>query len=46
MTANLTRADKLPKLEELLEKKKEKETQTDEQMLNTVKMLHAALGGD
>lgn len=46
LTAKLNRAEKLPNLNELLGKKEKKELQTDEQMLNTVKMLHAALGGD
>lgn len=45
LTARLGRVEKFPSLDELLSKKK-KEPQTDEQMLNTVKMLHTALGGD
>lgn len=46
LTANYMRADKFPSLEEVLGKTKQKESQSAEQMLATIKMLHAALGGD
>lgn len=45
-TANLTRAEKLPNFNELMNKANKPEPQSAEQMLATVKMLHAALGGD
>lgn len=46
LTANYTRADKLPSLEEVLGKKKQKEPQSAEQMFAMVKLMNAALGGD
>lgn len=46
LTANYTRADKLPSLEEVLGKTKKKEAQSAEQMFAMVKLMNAALGGD
>lgn len=48
VTANLSKAKKMPKLESLLKKLETKKVkvQTDEEMFNVVKMLHQAFGGD
>lgn len=46
LTANYTRADKLPSLDEILGKKKQKEPQSAEQMFAMVQLMNAALGGD
>lgn len=46
INAYLSRVEKFPSYSEFIGKKEEKEPQTDEQMLNTVKALHYALGGD
>lgn len=46
LTANYTQADKLPSLEEVLDKTKKKEPQSAEQMFAMVQLMNAALGGD
>lgn len=45
LIAALGRTDKMPSYKEFMDKKEKPQEQTAEQMLNTVKMLHAALGG-
>lgn len=46
LTAALSRTEKMPSYSEFIGKTKKTEPQSAEQMLATVKMIHAALGGD
>lgn len=46
LTAALVRTEKMPSFKEFINKAEKPQEQTAEQMLATVKMLHAALGGD
>lgn len=46
LTANYTRADKFPSLQEVLGKTKKQEPQTTEQMMAIAQLMNAAFGGD